>query len=386
MSILGVTLGVCVLIIVQSVMNGFGENIRSRIVQTQGDIRIRSNDIFKDWHAPMAAIEAHEAVVGAAPFAEGVIMLQHSNRPQFPMVRGIDPELEADVIPMQQFLTMGDFNDFDDRGVYLGVGLAHALKATPGSLVEVFTPLMLQALKEDEVLLPREFKVLGLFRTGSPAVDGNTMITTLRVMQELYGLNDGIHGISIRLRPGTNAQQVSRELEASVLPTGTRAVSWQEANADFLFVIEQEKLIISFIIIFIILVACFSIAIALMMAVLRKTREIGLLVAMGARPHQVAYSFCLQGMIIGIIGTLLGIVMAVVALHFRAQILSIYASLSGNSINFLGIYDVYQLPVHYLANDFIVVTVFALVISTLAGLVPAIRAANLRPAEALRSE
>jgi lipoprotein-releasing system permease protein len=188
------------------------------------------------------------------------------------------------------------------------------------------------------------------------------------------------------LHPGANAQQVSLELEASVLPEGTRAVSWQEANADFLFVIEQEKLIISFIIIFIILVACFSIAIALMMAVLRKTREIGLLVAMGARPHQVAYSFCLQGMIIGTIGTLLGIAMAVVALHFRAQILSAYASLSGNSINFLGIYDVYQLPVHYLANDFIVVTVFALVISTLAGLVPAIRAANLRPAEALRSE
>jgi lipoprotein-releasing system permease protein len=386
MSILGVTLGVCVLIIVQSVMNGFGENIRSRIVQTQGDIRIRSNDIFKDWYTPMAGIEAHEAVTGAAPFAEGVIMLQHGNRPQFPMVRGIDPILEADVIPMQQFLTMGDFDDFDDRGVYLGEGLAYALKAAPGSIVEVFTPLMLQALKEDEVLLPREFKVLGLFRTGSPAVDGNTMITTLRVMQELYGLNDGIHGISIRLRPGANAQQVSRELEASVLPKGTRAVSWQEANADFLFVIEQEKLIISFIIIFIILVACFSIAIALMMAVLRKTREIGLLVAMGARPYQVAYSFCLQGMIIGTIGTLLGIAMAVVALHFRAQILSAYASLSGNSINFLGIYDVYQLPVHYLANDFIVVTIFALVISTLAGLVPAIRAANLRPAEALRSE
>ncbi|NCG08694.1 MAG: FtsX-like permease family protein [Verrucomicrobia bacterium] len=386
MSILGVTLGVCVLIIVQSVMNGFGENIRSRIVQTQGDIRIRGTGIINDWEGQQAAVEAHPMVVGVAPFAEGVIMMQHQNRPLFPAVRGIDPEAEAKVIPMQGFLTMGSFDDFDDRGVFLGEGLAFSLQAAPGSTVEVFTPLMLQALKEDEVLLPREFKVLGLFRTGSPAVDGNTVITTLRVMQELYGLGDGIHGISVRLKPGADARAVSDALEAGVLAEGLRAVSWQEANEDFLFVIEQEKLVISFIIIFIILVACFSIAIALMMAVLRKTREIGLLVAMGSPPREVAASFCLQGMVIGVTGTILGIGMALVALHYRAKILGAYASLSGNELNFLGIYDVYQLPVHYLASDFIVVTLFALVVSTLAGLVPAIRAARLRPAEALRSE
>lgn len=386
MSILGVTLGVCVLIIVQSVMNGFGENIRSRIVQTQGDIRIRGDGIIQDWEQQIESIRAHEMVMAAAPFAEGVILLQHANLPQFPMIRGIDPEQEADVIPMEQFLTIGDFKDFDDRGVYLGEGLAYALQVSPGSMVEVFTPLMLQALKEDEVLLPREFKVLGLFRTGTPSVDGNTMISTLRVMQELYGLDEGVHGISVRLKPGASAIEVSDTLEDEVLPRGTRAVSWQEANADFLFVIEQEKLVISFIIIFIILVACFSIAIALMMAVLRKTREIGLLVAMGANPRQVAYSFCIQGMTIGVIGTLLGMGLALLALHFRAEILGAYASISGNQLNFLGIYDVYQLPVHYLANDFIVVTIFALVVSTLAGLVPAIRAARLRPADALRSE
>jgi lipoprotein-releasing system permease protein len=386
MSILGVTLGVCVLIIVQSVMNGFGENIRSRIVQTQGDIRIRGAGIIQDWEAQQAAVEAHPMVVGVAPFAEGVVMMQHQQRPLFPAVRGIDPEAEEKVIPMQSFLTMGSFDALDDRGVFLGEGLAYSLQAGPGSMVEVFTPLMLQALKEDEVLLPREFKVLGLFRTGSPAVDGNTVLTTLRVMQELYGLDEGVHGLSVRLKPGADARVVSAELEAGVLSPGLKAVSWQEANEDFLFVIEQEKLVISFIIIFIILVACFSIAIALMMAVLRKTREIGLLVAMGAPPREVAASFCLQGMVIGVTGTILGIGLALLALHYRAKILSLYASLSGNELNFLGIYDVYQLPVHYLASDFITVTCFALVVSTLAGLVPAIRAARLRPAEALRSE
>jgi lipoprotein-releasing system permease protein len=252
--------------------------------------------------------------------------------------------------------------------------------------VEVFTPLMLERLKEDEVLLPREFRVVGLFRTGSPAVDGNTMISTLRVMQELYGLKDGVHGMVLRLRPGVEAFQYARELEKDVLRPGLEAVSWLESNRDFLFVVEQEKRIISFILIFIILVASFSIAIALMMAVMRKTREIGLLVAMGARPRQVAYSFCFQGFAIGSIGTLSGILMALVCLHFRLGILTVYSKLTQSEVNFLGVYDVYEIPVHYLASDFIAVTCFAIGISTLAGLLPAFRAARLKPADALRSE
>jgi lipoprotein-releasing system permease protein len=386
MSIVGVMLGVCVLVIVQSVMNGFGEGIRSRLVETQGDIRIRSNDVVYDWEALTDLLLSEDEVLGVAPFAEGVVMLQHENRPQFPMIRGIDPVAEEAVIPLQKFLTWGSLEEFDDDGVFLGEGLARTLKAGPGSVVEVFTPLMLERLKQDEVLLPREFTVIGLFRTGSPQVDGNTMISTLRVMQELYGLEDGVHGLVLKLRPGVRADKFSEELEGGVLRSGLWAMSWIESNREFLFVIEQEKRVISFIIIFIILVASFSIAIALMMAVLRKTREIGLLVAMGGRPHQVAYSFCFQGFVIGTIGTVVGIVLAVVCLHYRSPILAGYAWLTNSQVNFLGQYDVYEIPVHYLMSDFVVVTFFAVIISTLAGLLPALRAARLKPADALRSE
>ena len=122
------------------------------------------------------------------------------------------------------------------------------------------------------------------------------------------------------------------------------------------------------------------------MTVIRKTREIGLLVAMGGRPHQVAYSFCFQGFVIGTIGTIFGIVMALVCLNFRSPILSAYSRLTNSEVNFLGQYDVYEIPVHYLMSDFITVTCFAIIISTLAGLLPAWRAARLKPADALRSE
>ncbi len=386
MSIMGVMLGVCVLIIVQSVMNGFGEGIRQRLVETEGDIRIRSNQVIYDWEDFYEQLEAQENVLAVSTYAEGVVMLQHQHRPQFPVVRGIDPLEEEQVVPLEKFITIGSLDKFDDEGIFLGEGLAHTLRAGPGSVVEVFTPLMLERLKEDEVLLPREFRVIGLFRTGSPAVDGNTMIATLRVMQELYGLEDGVHGMVLRLRPGVDAFIYARELEDGLLRPGLEAVSWLESNQDFLFVVEQEKRIISFILIFIILVASFSIAIALMMAVIRKTREIGLLVAMGARPRQVAYSFCFQGLVIGSIGTLCGIMMALACLHFRRPILVAYSKLTQSEVNFLGVYDVYEIPVHYLASDFILVTCFAIGISTLAGLLPAFRAARLKPADALRSE
>lgn len=386
MSILGVTLGVWVLILVQSVMNGFGEGIRQRLTETQGDIRIQSSEVVYDWEAVLGTLREQDAIIGAAPFAEGVVMLQHKNRPQFPFVRGIEPWSESDVVPLEQFLTIGNLEAFDDSGVFLGEGLAYALKAGPGDTVEVFTPLMLEALKEDEVLLPRSFEVVGLFRTGSPQVDGNTMITTLRVMQELYGLGDGVHGLVLRLRPGADAYETGIDLEREILRPGLEAVSWLESNRDFLFVIEQEKRVISFIIIFIILVASFSIAIALMMAVIRKTREIGLLVAMGARPHQVAYSFCFQGFVIGLVGTVSGILMAMTSLYYRREILAAYAKVTNTQVNFLGQYDVYEIPVHYLASDFVAVTTLALIISTLAGLLPALRAARLKPADALRSE
>lgn len=386
MSIVGVMLGVCVLIIVQSVMNGFGEGIRKRLVRTQGDIRIRSNEVIYDWEALMEQLQAQDETIGVTPFAEGVVMLQYRNRPQFPMIRGMDPMDAETVIPLKSFLSYGSLENFDDDGVFLGEGLAHTLKAGPGATVEVFTPLMLERLKRDEVLLPREFTVIGLFRTGSPQVDANMMISTLRVMQELYGLEDGVHGLLLKLRPGESADVFADGLERELLRPGLQAVSWLESNREFLFIIENEKRVISFIIIFIILVASFSIAIALMMAVLRKTREIGLLVAMGARPHQVAYSFCFQGLVIGTIGTLLGILMALVCLHYRGEILFGYARLTGAEVSFLGQYDVYEIPVHYLTSDFVQVTFFAIVVATLAGLLPAFKAARLKPADALRSE
>jgi len=385
MSIVGVALGVSVLVIVQSVMNGFGEEIRSTIVSTNGDVRVESDNVMRGWRPLLERLSADSEVQGAAPYAHGVVMLQHGDRPAFPFFRGIDPVREQRVLPLDEFLISGEVDDLDDGSVFLSEGMARSIGARKGATVEVYTPLMIERLEQDEVLLPRELEVAGIFRTGWNEIDANTMIGTLRLMQELYALGDGVHGITVRLREGVAADRFAESLNQSLEPP-KEAVSWLESQRDFLFILSMEKWVISFIIIFIVLVASFSIAIALMMTVVRKTREIGLLVAMGGTPRQVAANFCIQGFLIGVTGTILGIGFALLCLNYRNVIIQKFAAWTKSEDAFLRFYQFADLPVHYLASDFILVSVFAVVVSTLAGLLPAWRAARLKPADALRSE
>ena len=160
-----------------------------------------------------------------------------------------------------------------------------------------------------------------------------------------------------------------------------------DMNADLLFILEQEKMVISFIIIFIILVASFSIAVALTLSVIRKTREIGLLNALGAESWQIALCFCLQGLFIGLVGSVSGIAFAFLVLENRDALFGAYLWLMNSSdVQFLGVYDLYEIPVKYLWKDFVQVFVLSTIISFSAALIPALKAAKLKPSEALRYE
>jgi len=160
-----------------------------------------------------------------------------------------------------------------------------------------------------------------------------------------------------------------------------------DMNADLLFILEQEKMVISFIIIFIILVASFSIAVALTLSVIRKTREIGLLNALGAESWQIALCFCLQGLFIGLVGSILGILFAYLVLENRDALFGAYLwIMNSNDVQFLGVYDLYSIPVKYLWKDFYQVLILSTIISFSAALVPALKAAKLKPSEALRYE
>lgn len=384
-SVAGVSLGVMVLLVVQSVMNGFVHDIRSSLAKTNGDVRIFGPGLIEDWQGIVVDLEGRPEVEAAAPFAQGVVMVQSGNRPLFPYVWGLDPVRGGEVLPVEEFLMMGTLDDLDDRSVFLSTGVARQLGVGLGEDVDVYTPLMLDRMKNDEVLLPIALRVAGVFESGWNEVDANTILVTLRTMQELYGLGDSVHGITLRLSPSVDERKFAEGIDAELGPDYV-ARTWMDMNEDFLFVLRLEKTILFFIMIFIVLVASFSIAISLMMAVIRKTREIGLLSAMGASRFGIGACFCLQGFLIGTVGTILGVGGALLALHFREEILYAFATLTGRGQALVDAYGFSYLPVHYIPLDFIIVTTFSIVVSTLAGLIPAWRAAKLQPAEALRSE
>lgn len=384
-SVMGVFLGVMVLIIVQSVMNGFAHEIESKIIDTNGDIRIEAGGIIYDWEPLLKEIYETKGVLVAAPYAQGIVMLQYQGRPTFPYVRGIDMDPQRQVVPIESYLLEGDIYDLDDESLLLSSQLAYSLGVDIGETVEVYTPLMLERLKEDEILLPRELVVAGIFETGWNQVDNNTIVTTLSLMQELYGLEQGIHGVSVKLRAGHDVIAIANELNETLDPP-YQAFTWMDADRDLLFILKLEKTTMFFIIMFIIVVAAFSIASSLMTTVIRKTREIGLLGAMGARAFQVAAVFCVQGLLIGLTGTALGVVGAVSALHYRNGIVHYIAKITHGEEALLRYYQFSDIPVEYQMADFVIIILFSLVISTLAGFIPALRVARLKPSKALRSE
>jgi len=382
----GVMLGVAVLIIVLSVMNGFGDEIRQKILETNGDVDVRpESGIMYDQDAVMAKIRGLPGVVAVAPYAEGVVMLQADNRPSFPFIRGIDVKHQQAVVPLAKFVLVGRVEDLDDDSVFVSSELAASMRVRVGQKVDVYSPLLIERLKKDEILLPRQLRVAGIFETGWNQVDSNTLICSLRLMQELYGLQTGVHGVSVRLRPGTDSDEFAARLNAMFGGTD-RAMSWIESNRDFLFVIQLEKNMMMFIMLFIILVASFAIASSLLTAVVRKTKEIGLLGALGGKPRQVAACFCFQGFFIGVAGAVLGIGLAVLALAFRNEVMHTFARLTHSEAALLRFYQFSNLPCSYSPRDFAIVTTSSIVIATLAGLLPAWRAARLKSVEALRSE
>ena len=383
-SILGVSLGVAVLLGVQAIMNGFGHQIRESLLKINGDIRIESNQVIFDWEKVESFVESIDGVEKVSPYAHGVVMLQHRNLPVFPAVMGIDLS-KSPFIPLDEYIVNGSYEDLDDDSILIGSTLAQRIGARLGNDVELFTPLMLDRLKRDEILLPREVRIAGVFQTGRNDVDSNTIITSMRLMQDLYGLDDGIHGLAVQVKEGRSVESVVEEINKT-LQYPMRAVSWLETNREYVFVLQFEKTMMTIIMFFIILVASFSIASSLMTSVIRKTREIGLLVAMGAQPRDIALSYCFQGLIVGVTGVIFGIILQGTVLHYRNEIVWGFAKLTDSSSALLRFYQFNDIPARYELIDFQIVSITTILICLLAGTIPAIRALRMKPAEALRSE
>jgi lipoprotein-releasing system permease protein len=291
------------------------------------------------------------------------------------------------VIPLSRHLVAGSLDALDDDTVILSAGLARSLGVYLGAKVQVISPATLEKMKQDEVLLPTELEVVGIFEIGHQQLDSSIALVTLRRMQDLYDLGHGVHGFNVKLAPGEDVIAAARRLNAALpLTSGLYTQTWMEANEGFLFALQMEKIMVTLMISFVVLIAMFLVMALLLVAVVRRTREIGLLSALGASPWQTAAGFCLQGLLVGTFGTALGVGVGFLTLGNIDAIFRTLGRITGNWENMVAIYQFTQVPAHITGGEVALIAGYAIALATLAGFIAAWRAARLQPVEALRSE
>jgi len=385
LSVLGVALGVAVLVIVQSVMGGFGEVHRDRMIDTSGHLDISENGYpFTGAYALADDLRQMEGVERVTPYARGFVLARSGNIPEFPAVYGF-PYGPDPVFAIQDYLIAGKLDDLYDDTVFISRSLAQRLGVWVGSELEIYSPSMIDQLDASRIPLPRTLTVSGIYQ-----IDWNQdflpgMLTTLRTLQDLYELGDAVHGIALRLSPGTDEFALASRLRAD-LPKRKSVMTWRERWASFLWVLDLEKTLMLFLNLFIVAVAVFAIAIAQLLTVVRKTREIGLLLVIGGSARGILSLYCFQGGLIGLLGAILGATGALTALAFRDPIISFLSGISGTRDTLVQFYYFQNLPVSINPAEIIGIALTAMGLATLASLLPALRAARLRPAESLRME
>jgi lipoprotein-releasing system permease protein len=384
-SVLGVALGVALLVIVMSVMGGFEYETKHKIVDTEGDVQIKARGWISDYAAVIKRVEAVPGVAAATPYARDAVMIKYGDKSAVPILSGLDLDTVEHVTQLGRYVVMGSLDDLDDDSIILSAQLAGSIGARLGDTIEVYSPLIINKLAADEVFMPRQVKIVGILEIGHQQLDSSTVYGTLRLAQDLYGLGSTVHGIDVRLNPGVNEDEAAARINA-VLPEDIRALSWEDTFSDFLWVLNLERGMIFFLLLFIVIVAAFSVTSSLLISVVRKTREIGLLGALGARPREVAACFCAQGLFIGVLGTAAGLGLGFAALALRNDVVLWIMKVTQRQEVLRRFYQFSELPSHTSGPTVALIVILTVVISTLAGLLPAWKAARLKPVEALRSE
>ena len=385
-AIAGVAIGIAVLFIVMSVMNGFQFEIRKKIVEFQGDIQIGNGSVLPLSEELAQFLSSQTEIKSFMPYASGIVMLKFEDRPIFPIIQGVDWP-KGDVIRsyVKQHLLCGNSELYDDDSIFISSHLADKLGIAVDDTVELYSPLALEELKEGNILLPRELRIAGIVKDPEGTASSLSILCSLKLMQELYGLGEAVHGYILHLQPHVDPTTYAAHLN-SYLAEPYCASSWIENHQELLSALRLEKNMMFFVLLFVLIIAAFSFSCALVFNVVKKTREIGLLQALGATPHEIALCFCIQGFVIGLMGSIVGFLLGGGILAIRNSIMSAFTFCLSASHGSILMNPYTHLPVHCETHDVVSIFLFANVICILAGLIPAWRASKISPAQALRLE
>ena len=396
-SVLGVALGVAVLIIVISVMSGFDHDLREKILGFNAHVTVtQAGGTIKNYQAVADKIAGNKSVRGVSPFVFGPVLVEtqsDTNRPALqdaPMLRGIDPVTEGRVSSLPKDLIAGKF-DLSGRGLIVGVDFANNLHLQVGDHLSIYSARQIKKMKaahdhkQDEAILPDDYEVRGIFDAGYYEYNARVVVTSLDNAQDLYDLNDSVHGLFVILNDAYQAAAVKRQLELSLGDNYT-VTTWMEQSSGILNALIVEKNVMFYLLFFIVLVAALCILSAQITFVIQKTREIGMLKALGASKLQISGIFLSQSAIIGIIGVAAGYGLGMLAVLYRNEFLHFMRRATGWELFPASVYGFDELPALITPGDLMVICVSSFIICILGGLLPAWNAGRLKPVEALRYE
>ncbi len=403
-SIFGVTLGVTVLILVISVMTGFDRELRQKVIDFDAHILVTTDGTMSNWRDLTVKLRQTPGVVATAPYVQGPVILEFQNRRLAPMIRGIDPAAEEKVIPLRKFIKLGKL-DLEGDSAVLGSELAQRLGVTVGNKVTVYSPGNLgeildrlkaldrkQGAEKDkaiddlrEVVLPKDLTVTGIFETGQYLHDSEFLLVPLFIAQELYGLGDSLHGVTVKTVDPYQAANVKSAIE-KYLPPDEYAQTWIDMNKQYFDAVRLERTVMTFLLFFIVIVAAFGICNTLITVTVQKRREIGIIKALGANFWQIMGVFLFQGIVVGIFGTVAGLGLGMTLIRFRNEFSQWLSRTLHIEIFPRAVYQFSEIPAQVVPGDVVKICVTAFIICSLAALIPAYFAARVDPVKALRYE
>jgi len=389
LSLMGVCLGVMTLIVVLSVMRGFELQLHEKVLGFDPHLTIQNNGILSQYEFIETILEQTEEVEGWTPFVLGPVLAEVAGRVSAPQIRGVDPDRIDSVIPLKKALVAGQWFD-SPEGVLVGESWARRHQAWVGDTVLIHSPRNIEILRNPNeepktIYLPAEFVIQGIFSTGFYDYDSNFILVTLGEAQRLYNLGSGAHGLAVRLKDLKQALPVQRQLQDQMDPA-IHVDSWMDLNRTLFSAVQVERRVMTFILFFIMIVAAFGLSGTTLTVVIQKSKEIGLLKALGADDGQVMRIFTLYGLVIGVIGAVAGAFLAGGVLYWRHDLSDLLARSLGVEVFPAEIYHFSEIPAVWTWSTVGWVALAGALLSAVVSLVPAVVAARINPARTLHYE